>query len=297
MKNNIYFLIRSLLISLLFFLLLPLHSFASNPCPNSCSGHGGCDFNNITCYCENAWLGTDCSTPSCPDQNQCSGHGYCSVSERICHCGYGWSGLDCSVATSSISTPTPTPTTTTTTSCPYDCSGHGSCNSDGRCYCYEGWIASDCSVSPVEEIMQAQGDLQNVVELDIQALQKIQEGDYPSLVPIINNAIESLTNTEHGIIDDIDGLRFTVDVDLDVEIKIDRLLQSAIKNHKKASSTIDRIVNDPKVQEDEGLLSRLLNKTKRFIFNALLNNRKAQHEVLSVEKALGPPRARGQNSP
>ena len=69
---------------------------------------------------------------------------------------------------------------------------------------------------------------------------------------------------------------------VNTEIKIDRLLQSAIKNHQKISSTVERIVNDPKVQEDEGLLSRLLKKTKKFIYDALTYDKRLDHEVVNV---------------
>ena len=83
MKNNIYFLIKSFLVSLLFFLLLPLLSSAQGlppipevgptvcvancgsdtmlvPCPNNCSEHGFCTRHD-GCLCDSGWKGNDCS--------------------------------------------------------------------------------------------------------------------------------------------------------------------------------------------------------------------------------------------
>ena len=86
MKKNIYFLIKSFLISLLFFLLLPSLSFAqglapipdvgpihcvancgsdttsTSSCPNNCSGNGRCRKNG-SCHCYAGWISDDCLTP------------------------------------------------------------------------------------------------------------------------------------------------------------------------------------------------------------------------------------------
>ena len=137
---------------------------------------------------------------TCP--NDCSGNGICGFGE-ICFCNRTWFSIDCA-----------------TSICPNNCSSNGHCNSDGSCSCVSGWIGSDCSSAPPtpqEEAIQAvQDNIQNASELDKQALQKIKEGDYPSLVPIIDNAAESLTNARDGIM----HLELTVNA----EIKIDRLL-------------------------------------------------------------------------
>ena len=281
MKKNIYFLVcLSLVFSSMLF--LPFYSKAVT-CQNNCSGsdHGSCFYSDGSCSCVYKWIGSDCSILRCPPNNCSDGNGYC-LSDGSCDCRFGWTGSDCS---SPISTSSSTGGISTTSSCPNNCSGNGNCNS-GSCSCDAGWTGSDCSVStssapstPQEEAIQAvQDNIQNAVELDNQALQKIKEGDYPSLVPIIYNAAESLTNARDGIM----HLELTVDA----EIKIDRLLQSAIKNHQKISSTVDRIVNDPKVQEDEGLLSRLLKKTKKFIHESLINDRRMQHEITNYTSSV-----------
>ena len=97
MKNNFCFLIRSFLISLLFFLLVPFISFAqglapipevgptvcvancgsnTKPCPNNCSDHGFCGRDG--CHCFAGWTGDDCLTPESSCQNNCSSNGVCN---------------------------------------------------------------------------------------------------------------------------------------------------------------------------------------------------------------------------
>ena len=150
MKNNIYFLIRSLLISLLFLLLLPLLLFAqslapipevgptvcaancgsntkpsmSSFCSNNCSGHGFCH-NDGSCLCKLKWKGPDCSTSIC--SNNCSGHGRCR-NNGSCHCYTEWTGDDCS-------TPAALPS-------PNTCSGRGFYRKNGG----NGGICSPCIV-------------------------------------------------------------------------------------------------------------------------------------------------------
>lgn len=169
MKNNIHFLIRSLLISSLFF-ILPFYSFAQSLppipdvgpgvcvsncpsddppatfCPNDCSGHGFCSKSIGGCSCDVGYSGSDCSInliTSCP--NDCSNNGFCSSDG--CICDFGWTGSDCSI--------------NGITSCPNDCSGHGVCSIDGTCSCDVGWAGSDCSITSEDFISM----LQDVVNM------------------------------------------------------------------------------------------------------------------------------------
>ena len=254
---------------------------------NGCSGHGTCDSKSGFCNCNDKWSSNDCSVPSnlCP--NFC-GVGYCSSSLRGCICDQGWSGLGCS-----------SPTMSTMTSCPNDCSEHGFCSSygcicdqgyssidcsvpcpnkcsghgiciDGSCSCDTGWSGSnDCSVrSPDEETVQIIEDImRNVAALDLQTLQKIEAGDYPSALPIINHAIESLISARDTVRDEDE---FTTGLKSELE----RLLESAINNLKKAYSYIESIVYDPKAR-----LSRLLKDAKKKIMKSLFTGKKAEDVV------------------
>lgn len=209
MKNNINFLIRSVLFSLLFFLLLPFLSFAQG-------------------------------LPPIPD----IGEGVC-----VSNCGGN-----------------------TTPNIPIIPSSSG---------------GTDTTSSSEKEAIQAvQDNIQNASELDNQALQKIEEGDYPSVPPIIDDATQSLTDAKDSLNTDPDLEQLRED-EPNALLKIDRSLQSSITNHKKVSSTIDRIVNDPKVDEDEGLLLRLLKKAKRFLSEAIIRERKADHTVTVVAAVRG----------
>ncbi len=223
---------------------------------NGCSGHGTCDSKSGFCNCNDKWSSNDCSVPSdlCP--NFC-GVGYCSSSLRGCICDYGWSGEGCS---------SPTPSCT-------NCSDHGTCNNDGSCSCEGEWFGPACSILPDKILVQTIKDnLRNITTLDHQALQKIKEGDYPSVLPIIDDAVESLIDVK-------DTVRSVDNLNASKEYNITRLLDSSINNHKKASSTIDRIINDPQVKEYEELLSRLLKDAKKFINDCILSNRKITRRV------------------
>ncbi len=217
MKNNIYFLIRSLLISLLFFLLLPFISFAQSLAPipdvgpGVCVGHCGSDTKPTM---SSSSGGTD-TTPSSED-------------------------------TGTTSIPPPT--------------------------------------SEEEAIQAVQDNIQNATDLDDQALQKIDEGDYPSVPPIIDDATQSLTDARDSLKTDPDLEQLRGDEPKALS-KIDRSLQSSIKNHKKVSSTIDRIVTDPNA--DEGLLSKLLKKAKRYLSDAINGRRKAQVRTNAIAGIRG----------
>lgn len=209
MKNNIYFLIRSFLISFLFLLLLPFLSFAQSLAPIPDVGEGVC--------VSNCGGNTTPDIPTIPSSSE----------------------------------------DTSTTSIPPS--------------------------TPEEEAIQAvQDNIQNATDLDDQALQKIEEGDYSAVSPLIDDATQSLTDARDSLKTDPDLEQLREDEPKTLS-KIDRSLQSSINNHKRASSTIDRIVNDSKVEEDEGLLSRLIKKTKKFLSDAI----RREHRVTSTVAVAG----------
>ena len=101
MKNNIYFLTTSLLISLLFCLLLPFLSLAQGLPPIPDVGPGVCVANcgSSTPHAfpsPTPLPGTDIPSSdfpvSCP--NDCSNNGTCN--DEICNCFVDWVGTDCS---------------------------------------------------------------------------------------------------------------------------------------------------------------------------------------------------------
>ena len=92
-------------------------------CPGGCSGRGECQ-GDLTCACDDGWIGKACDELRCPAD--CSGRGLCH--EGVCHCDPSWFGEACERLL-----------------CPGSCSGHGHCAKGGVCECYAGWTHSDCS--------------------------------------------------------------------------------------------------------------------------------------------------------
>ena len=68
---------------------------------------------------------------SCGVDGSCSSHGSCVLNQ--CSCQQGWSGFNCEVRSE--------------TSCPFSCSGKGSCSSGGVCSCNSGYYGSGCEYS------------------------------------------------------------------------------------------------------------------------------------------------------
>ena len=209
MKNNIYFLIRSFLISLLSFLLIPFISFAQGLAPIPDVGPGVCVSN--------------CGTPS------------------ISH------------------TPTPTPDENTIpitfpTSAPS--------------------VSPAPSSTPQAIVTQ----LQTSIELDNQALQKLKEKNYASVPPIINNAIESLTNVRDSLKTDPALKKVCRN-----KPKAISLINRSINDHEKALSSIEDINNAPKTSEEEGLISKLVSSAKKFIKRAITRT----HRVSTVGAICG----------
>lgn len=225
MKNNIYFLIRSVFVLLL--LLLPTVSFAQSLAPIPDVGEGVCVAN---CGNDNSSMST---TPipdfiSCPDD--CSGNGFCNV-DGSCTCDFGWTGTNCS---SSIS-PAPLPT-------------------------------------PEEPITQTH--LESAKELNLQALEELNEGNYVEAKGTINDTIESLNNAKDNLRTDPLILEFCENKPNVID-KIERSIQSSINNHTKAASTVDRIIDITSTSnrinnilsdsKKEELLQKLLKFTKKLL--------------------------------
>ena len=221
MKNNIYFLIRTLFISLLFSLLLPFHSFAQSLAPIPDVGEGVCVAN-------------------CPGD------------------------------TPDIPTPTSTPASIV---CPNDCSGNGSCILEA-CFCSVEWEGDDCSIPKPTPTESTQSHLENAKELNMQALEELNEGKYVEASITIDNTIESLNNVKDSLETDPTVLQFCENKPKTIE-KIERSIQSSINNHNKAALVIDRIIevtsaanrtnNNPAGNKTEELLQKLVKFAKRFL--------------------------------
>ena len=226
---------------------------------------------NSACCATNTNLPTPIPTPTptpvstCP--NNCSDHGFCSSSDG-CICDYGWTGSDCA-----------TPNTATTIPCPNNCSDHGFCSSSDGCICDYGWTGSDCSVTTSATITAEEKEaiqliataLVNIIDLDDQALQEIKDEDHSSkdyipLLTLLSIAIQSLIDARDSLETDPDLEQLREDEPRALS-KIDRSLKSSINKHKRASKTVEQIINNPKVNEDESFLSRLLKKTKKYLTN------------------------------
>lgn len=91
------------------------------PCPNNCTGHGGCI--DGACVCDAGWAGDDCAQRSCGAD--CEHGGLCH--EGTCYCKPGFHGPNCQY-----------------TLCPDGCNGHGLCI-NGTCTCEDGWVGLDCA--------------------------------------------------------------------------------------------------------------------------------------------------------
>lgn len=94
-----------------------LLSVAYGACPNSCSGHGTCGFND-KCTCFARWSGPSCEERQCP-----YGLSWVSTSDNS----EGPAGGDLSGAHAYTS-----------------CSSRGKCGDDGQCECYPGYEGRGC---------------------------------------------------------------------------------------------------------------------------------------------------------
>ena len=73
-------------------------SICKNPINEVCSGHGKC-INWNECFCDEGYVGNECSFPICFGKNStnplvCSGHGNCT-SPANCECHTGYWGTQC----------------------------------------------------------------------------------------------------------------------------------------------------------------------------------------------------------
>ena len=160
-------------------------SYCQHPdCKDNCNGRGLCDAERGVCNClDNSLYGGDfCELKKCP--NNCTGQGTC-LQTGACKCNEGFFGADCSPrncpdncnypAGECVVTPQPeqvlnktsgkmetvlsvarargvckchplfTGTSCGAARCPFDCSGHGTCDkATFQCKCQVGWGGKGC---------------------------------------------------------------------------------------------------------------------------------------------------------
>ena len=124
-------------------------------------------------------------------------------------------------------------------------------------------------------IQSTQSHLENAKELNMQALEELNEGKYVEAKGTIDDTIESLNNAKDNLRTDPIILEFCEGKPNEIN-KIERSIQSSINNHEKAASVVDRIIdiqqdsvstrinNNPNANE-EGLLQKLINTAKKYL--------------------------------
>ena len=132
--------------------------------------------------------------------------------------------------------------------------------------------SEDTSPSPIPTPPPIVTKLQTAKELNKQAQKELQEGEYVKASTTINDTIQSLSDAKDTFETDLKSITCK---NKSQAAKYERSIESSINNHQKAASIVDRIIEETsspnrtnnvlRVNEDEGLLQKLIRIANRLL--------------------------------